>query len=190
MNQDYDLVINYVSIQTQSWVFKQPIFHRLLSIIIMHQQLLLLTVISSICICSIYAGKKHWWWLSVICLHWCFIGETIKYASSCSVDVCALKNATNSTGNGTNSGGCPNIPLCYNFETSINTSFCAPQVVCSLFDACTSAKKCATNTTVCVINTCCPAPICMPLSLTSGCSMYTSTTVRNSWSGMFLTVMK
>lgn len=115
-----------------------------------------------------------------------FIANTIRYASGCSVDLCTLKNAT--VGNSTNRtiSSCPNLPVCYLFDTSLNTSLCAPQVVCSLFDSCTSTRSCASNNSVCVINTCCAAPICMPLSLTASCSMYTPNNTRDTWSGKFL----
>ena len=113
-----------------------------------------------------------------------FVASTIRYASGCSVDLCTLKNATGT--NGTNvTSSCPNLPTCYLFDTSRNTSLCAPQVVCSLFDACTSTRTCTSNTSVCVINTCCTAPICMPLSLTAACSMYTPNNTRDTWSGKF-----
>ncbi len=124
--------------------------------------------------------------------HCSFVGDTIKYASSCSVDLCILNNTSNnsSTNNSSGSITCPNIPLCYNFYTSLNTSICAPQVVCSLFDPCTTAKKCATNTSVCVINTCCSAPVCIPLALTSSCTMYTTNNTKNSWLSKLFNVSK
>lgn len=103
------------------------------------------------------------------------VATTVRYASGCSVEMCTMRNPSNT--------GCSNLPACYQFDTSINTSVCAPQVICSLFDSCNSLRRCATSTSVCVINSCCAAPICMPLSLVTSCSMYSSNSTRTPASG-------
>ncbi|CAF2924072.1 unnamed protein product [Rotaria sp. Silwood2] len=78
-------------------------------------------------------------------------GQTLKYSSSCTVDVCS--------NNSTSNIGCSSSPICYQFKTSNSTILCAPQVVCSLLDACISGTRCANNNSVCVINSCCSTPI-------------------------------
>ena len=87
---------------------------------------------------------------------WCFvdtffIGQTIKYISACSVQLC--NNAVSSSGGSGNN--CSSIPTCYKLQTSTNVSVCAPQVACHLFDPCINETRCASNLTRCIINSCC-----------------------------------
>lgn len=115
-------------------------------------------------------------WISIWIVTFGFInvyaGPTLRYSSGCSVDLCELVNKTN--GSNSSSSSCSQPPPCYRFESSTNLTFCGPQVICSLFDTCISGTRCASNTSVCIVNTCCSVPICMPLSLTASCNMYTT----------------
>ena len=89
------------------------------------------------------------------------LGATIRTSSICAVDQCDSSNQGSS---------CSSQNICYRFETSQNTTLCAPQVQCSFFDLCSSTRTCSSNNSVCVLNSCCSVPVCMPLALNSTCS--------------------
>ncbi len=86
---------------------------------------------------------------------------TIRSSSKCSVRPCTHSSLVNCASN---------EGVCYDFQTTNGTSFCAPASSCELLDSCNLHKQCASNTSVCIVNSCCAQPVCLPLILVDLCS--------------------
>jgi hypothetical protein len=63
------------------------------------------------------------------------------------------------------------LTTCFTYRTNMNSSICAPAVLCSILEPCNNITyTCASNTSVCVINTCCsPQAMCLPWFTTNFC---------------------
>ncbi|CAF4321687.1 unnamed protein product, partial [Adineta steineri] len=57
----------------------------------------------------------------------------------------------------------------FDYRTLNNSSYCAPNIPCSILEPCNNVTyECASSTSVCIINSCCsPQAVCLLLSLTN-----------------------
>lgn len=86
---------------------------------------------------------------------------TVRLSSKCSVPACTHSSLFNCVSNEN---------LCYNFQTTNGTNFCAPASSCELLDLCDGNGDCLSNTSICIVNSCCIQPRCLPLILINLCS--------------------